>query len=218
MMAGLVCVVATSAFSLATPWVIRYGIDSLSEEITGDRLLLYSGLIVGLAAFQGISRFLMRWLMIGVSRRIRVPPAERRVRAHGEARTLVLSEKFYRGPHVAGDERFEQCAYVARSRNHVHGEYGPHHDDCHWIDVEYRLEVDARGVASSAADFLRCAPIRLAHPCPERGITAAPGQPECPSTGKLVRDSCREGLRTGGTREGRVRRFKTIACRTRTWI
>ncbi len=68
MMAGLVCVVATSAFSLAIPWIIRYGIDGLSEEITRDRLLLYSGLIVGLTVFQGISRFLMRWLMIGVSR------------------------------------------------------------------------------------------------------------------------------------------------------
>jgi ATP-binding cassette subfamily B multidrug efflux pump len=70
MTAGLVCVVATSGLALANPWVIRYGIDSLSQEMTREGLLYYSGLIVGLTFFQGISRFLMRWLMIGVSRRI----------------------------------------------------------------------------------------------------------------------------------------------------
>jgi len=70
MFAGMACVVATSGLALATPWVIRYGIDSLSEGITRDGLLFYGGLIVGLTIFQGISRFLMRWLMIGVSRRI----------------------------------------------------------------------------------------------------------------------------------------------------
>ena len=70
MTAGLLCVIATSGFALANPWVIRYGIDSLSEDITREGLLFYSSLIVGLTCLQGITRFLMRWLMIGVSRRI----------------------------------------------------------------------------------------------------------------------------------------------------
>ena len=70
MSAGLACVIATSGLALANPWVIRYGIDSLSEEVTRTGLLFYAGLIVGLTVLQGISRFLMRWLMIGVSRRI----------------------------------------------------------------------------------------------------------------------------------------------------
>ncbi len=70
MFAGLVCVVATSGLALANPWVIRYGIDSLSGGITRQGLVFYAGLIVGLTVLQGIARFLMRWLMIGVSRRI----------------------------------------------------------------------------------------------------------------------------------------------------
>ncbi len=70
MIAGLFCVVATSGLALATPWVIRYGIDSLSEGITREGLIYYAGLIVGLTVLQGIARFLMRWLMIGVSRRV----------------------------------------------------------------------------------------------------------------------------------------------------
>ena len=96
MMAGLVCVVATSAFSLAIPWIIRYGIDGLSEEITRDRLLLYSGLIVGLTVFQGISRFLMRWLMIGVSRRIEYH-LRSDVFAHMEKLELSFFQKSFTG-------------------------------------------------------------------------------------------------------------------------
>ena len=70
MMAGLVCVVGTTSLYLATPWVLRYAVDSLSESITQGKLLYYAAWIVGLTIGQGIFRFLMRWLMIGVSRRI----------------------------------------------------------------------------------------------------------------------------------------------------
>ncbi len=70
MMAGLVCVVCTTSLYLATPWVLRYAVDSLSESITQEKLLYYAAWIVGLTIGQGIFRFLMRWLMIGVSRRI----------------------------------------------------------------------------------------------------------------------------------------------------
>ena len=70
MMAGLVCVVGTTSLYLATPWVLRYAVDSLSESITQEKLLYYAAWIVGLTIGQGIFRFLMRWLMIGVSRRI----------------------------------------------------------------------------------------------------------------------------------------------------
>ena len=70
MMAGLVCVVGTTSLYLATPWVLRYAVDSLSESITQEKLLYYAAWIVGLTIGQGIFRFLMRWLMIGVSRKI----------------------------------------------------------------------------------------------------------------------------------------------------
>ena len=53
MFAGMVCVFATSGLALANPWVIRYGIDSLSEEITREGLVFYAGLIVGLTILQG---------------------------------------------------------------------------------------------------------------------------------------------------------------------
>jgi ATP-binding cassette subfamily B multidrug efflux pump len=70
MIVGLGCVVGTTSLYLATPWVLRYAIDSLSESITQEKLVSYAVLIVGLTIGQGIFRFLMRWLMIGVSRSI----------------------------------------------------------------------------------------------------------------------------------------------------
>ena len=70
MLLGLGCVFMTTGFFLATPWVLKFAVDSLNESVTQDKLLFYGGLIVGLTVLQGVFRFLMRWLMIGVSRRI----------------------------------------------------------------------------------------------------------------------------------------------------
>ena len=70
MLLGLGCVLMTTGFYLATPWVMKYAVDSLNETVTQDKLLFYAGLIVALTVLQGVFRFLMRWLMIGVSRRI----------------------------------------------------------------------------------------------------------------------------------------------------
>ena len=70
MLLGLGCVFMTTGFYLATPWVMKFAVDSLNESVTQDKLLFYGGLIVGLTVLQGVFRFMMRWLMIGVSRRI----------------------------------------------------------------------------------------------------------------------------------------------------
>ena len=70
MLLGLGCVLMTTGFYLATPWVMKFAVDSLNESVTQAKLLFYGGLIVGLTVLQGVFRFLMRWLMIGVSRRI----------------------------------------------------------------------------------------------------------------------------------------------------
>jgi ATP-binding cassette, subfamily B, multidrug efflux pump len=66
--AGFLCVILTNLFLLAMPRVMGYAIDSLKESVTREKLALYAGLIVGLAACEGVFRFLMRRLIIGVSR------------------------------------------------------------------------------------------------------------------------------------------------------
>jgi len=70
MLLGMGCVLMTTGLYLATPWVLKFAIDSLKESVTQEKLLFYSLLIVGLTVIQGVFRFLMRWLMIGISRRI----------------------------------------------------------------------------------------------------------------------------------------------------
>jgi ATP-binding cassette subfamily B multidrug efflux pump len=68
--AGFVCIVATTAITLAGPWVLKYAIDDLTRGVTGAKLRLYGGAILGLAAIGGVFRFLQRRIIIGASRDI----------------------------------------------------------------------------------------------------------------------------------------------------
>jgi ATP-binding cassette subfamily B protein len=68
---GFLCIVATTAISLAGPWVLKYAIDDLTQTgVTAAKLGFYGGAILGLAAFGGIFRFLQRRIVIGASRDI----------------------------------------------------------------------------------------------------------------------------------------------------
>src|SRR5258705_5870512 len=68
---GFVCIVATSAITLAGPWILKYAIDDLTRSgVTGAKLRLYGGAILGLAAVGGVFRFLQRRVIIGASRDI----------------------------------------------------------------------------------------------------------------------------------------------------
>jgi len=65
---GLLCLVATTALSLAGPWVLRFAIDDLTADVTRDTLGLYAGALLGLAVVGGVFRFLARRVIIGASR------------------------------------------------------------------------------------------------------------------------------------------------------
>ena len=68
---GFFCIVATTAISLAGPWVLKYAIDDLTKTgVTAAKLRLYGGAILGLAAVGGVFRFLQRRIVIGASRDI----------------------------------------------------------------------------------------------------------------------------------------------------
>ena len=65
---GLLCLVLTTALSLAGPWVLRYAIDDLTAHVTRGKLGLYAGLLLGLALVGGVFRFLVRRIIVGASR------------------------------------------------------------------------------------------------------------------------------------------------------
>ena len=68
--AGLSCVVLTTAITLAAPWVLKHAVDDLSQGVTEAKLLLYGGLILGIAVAGGVLRYATRLILIGASRAV----------------------------------------------------------------------------------------------------------------------------------------------------
>jgi len=67
---GIVAVGLTTMFTMAAPWILRQAINALHQEVTANRLLIYSGAIIGVTIVQGIFRYIMRQTMIVASRDI----------------------------------------------------------------------------------------------------------------------------------------------------
>ncbi len=60
----------TNALALLIPWILKLAIDSIKNSPEDTNLLKYSILLVGVAAAQGIFRFYMRKILVGISRKI----------------------------------------------------------------------------------------------------------------------------------------------------
>ena len=67
---GFGCIVATTTIQLLGPWVLRFAIDDLGEDITRGKLAFYAAVLLGLAIVGGLFRFLMRRIIVGASRGI----------------------------------------------------------------------------------------------------------------------------------------------------
>jgi len=66
--AGLVALLVTTALSVLSPWVLRHAIDDLTAQVTRQKLWLYAGALLGLVALEGVFRYRMRMVLIGLSR------------------------------------------------------------------------------------------------------------------------------------------------------
>jgi len=67
---GLLALALTTALSVAGPWVLRHAIDDLKLAVTARKLWLYAGAILALVALEGVFRYQMRMILIGLSRDI----------------------------------------------------------------------------------------------------------------------------------------------------
>lgn len=67
---GLAALLLTTAAAVANPWVLRHVVDDLTVEVTREKLWLYAGALLGLVILEGVFRFLMRRVLIGMSRRL----------------------------------------------------------------------------------------------------------------------------------------------------
>ncbi|HPK72358.1 MAG TPA: ABC transporter transmembrane domain-containing protein, partial [Vicinamibacterales bacterium] len=94
---GLACTGLSTAFGLATPWVLKLAVDDLAASATGAKFRTYALLVLGLALAGGAFRFLMRRIIVGVSRRL-----EFDLRNDLFARLLTLPPAYYHA-HRTGD-------------------------------------------------------------------------------------------------------------------
>jgi len=94
---GLLCLVLTTALSVASPWILRYAVDDLTLRVTREKLWTYSGLIVGLVLLEGVFRYYMRIVLISVSREI-----EYELRGDVFAHLARLSARYFQ-THRIGD-------------------------------------------------------------------------------------------------------------------
>lgn len=74
---GAIFLVGATSLQLMSPWVLKLGIDHLDSQLaqgvtpgpdTGAGLVTYAVMLIALAAAAGVCRFLMRRIIIGVSR------------------------------------------------------------------------------------------------------------------------------------------------------
>ncbi len=70
MLAGSCMVVLTVAAGMLAPWVLKYVVDDLRAAFAPEKLPYYAAAIVGIALVEGFFRFLMRRILIGMSREI----------------------------------------------------------------------------------------------------------------------------------------------------
>lgn len=87
---GLMSIVATNAIGVLGPWVLKYAIQDLQVRVTAEKILYYSSLIVLIALVAGIFRYLMRRIIISISRFI-----EYDIRTSFFAHLERLSPSFY---------------------------------------------------------------------------------------------------------------------------
>jgi ATP-binding cassette subfamily B protein len=67
---GTLSCICTNAIWVLFPQVIQRAIDAMGHGVSRQRILLFAGLLVAIAAVKGIFLYSQRWILIGISREI----------------------------------------------------------------------------------------------------------------------------------------------------
>ena len=67
---GLLCIVAATSIQLLTPYILKLAVDDLSRSVTRGKLFYYAWLLLAVTLVLAVFRFLMRRIIVGVSRHI----------------------------------------------------------------------------------------------------------------------------------------------------
>ena len=112
-------VLLTNLAAVVSPWILRSAVDDLTVGVSHQKLLLYAALMLSFNLAEGSFRFLMRRILIGLSRTI-----EFDLRNDLYAQLQRLSPSFYSSystgdPHGPVEQRPECRPQCARTRHHV---------------------------------------------------------------------------------------------------
>jgi ATP-binding cassette, subfamily B, multidrug efflux pump len=67
---GGICVLLNNSIAVLAPYVVGRAIGDLWKGVTPHKLLIYSCLLLAIAAVKGVFQYLVRWIVIGISREI----------------------------------------------------------------------------------------------------------------------------------------------------
>jgi ATP-binding cassette subfamily B protein len=67
---GVVSLILATGIQLVSPWILKLAVDDLALGVTRPKLAVYAGALIAVALVGGSFRFLMRRIMIGISRQI----------------------------------------------------------------------------------------------------------------------------------------------------
>jgi ATP-binding cassette, subfamily B, multidrug efflux pump len=67
---GFLCIVAATGIQQLSPWVLKHAVDDLAAGVTRGKLAYYALLLLALALLGGFFRYLMRRVIIGISRHV----------------------------------------------------------------------------------------------------------------------------------------------------
>lgn len=87
---GVVFLFGSSSLLMVQPWILRLAIDGVRSERFSQKIVLYIVGILGVTLLSCIFRFLMRWQIIGVSRRV-----EHDIRRVVFQHVLILPREFF---------------------------------------------------------------------------------------------------------------------------
>ncbi|MXX68041.1 MAG: ABC transporter ATP-binding protein [Gemmatimonadales bacterium] len=87
---GLTLVIVSNLFTVAGPWVLKMAVDALERELRPDLILRYALVLTAISVVAGATRFWMRKLLNGLSRRM-----ETDIRSALFAHLLSLPPQFF---------------------------------------------------------------------------------------------------------------------------
>ena len=211
---GLGCLLATTAASVANPWVLRHAIDDLTIEVTPRKLWLYAGVLLALVAFEGVFRFLMRRVLIGASRTM-----EYELRNEVFEHLTLLAPRYYQENRIG-----EVMSRASNDMSAVRSVLGPGIMYTANTIATFAGAVTLMLLHQPAADRARPrpprprvvagAPLRAPGARPLRGGAGPARGDERAGAGEPLRGPGGAGLRPGAPRGGALRRGERGVRRT----